>query len=374
MNRISMRNSTVVSYVCLLALAGALLSGCPRPPDNEEIIITITDENAAGPRAVTRDEILMAARSEAELNWYTSMPQTHAESFARLFEEKYDFLKVRITRQGTFDIVSRVEAQLKSGHTSVDVIHVLDPAIFISLRKRGELYKYEPAESKLIPPQYKDPGYWTGARLVTVCLAYNTEKLSEDQAPTAWRDLLDKRWADNIALKDAQTAGSAYAQYYFLREKHGLSFWEQLAGQRPVIYKSGDRMLQALLRGDVLIAGGVLGYKVYQYAKLPGLPIQAVWPQDGVPVCLGPVGILRAGPHPNAGKLFVEYMLSREGQQALSDLLGSYSTRPDVEPPEGWVSLSELNLLRAEDGWEEYLSKQSALRAEYGTIFNPESE
>jgi iron(III) transport system substrate-binding protein len=366
--------SVALACACLFVLVGALLTGCPRSSDNEEIVITITDENASGPRAITHEEILMAARSEAEVNWYTSMPQSHAETFARLFEEKHDSVKVRITRQGTFDIISRVEAELKSGQTVVDVIHVLDPAIFISLRKRGELYNYEPRESKVIPPQYKDPGYWTSARLVTICLAYNTEKLSEDETPKTWRDLLDERWADKIVLKDAQTAGSAYAQYYFLREKHGVSFWEQLAHQGPVIYKSGDRMLQALLREDVLIAGGVLGYKVYQYSILKGLPIRAVWPQDGVPVCLGPVGILRAAPHPNAGKLFVEYMLSQEGQQALSDLLGSYSTRPDVSPPEGWVSLSELNLLFAQDGWEGYLQKQSALRAEYDTIFNPESE
>ena len=368
-------HQSLAIIVCVLALSMALLSGCPPSGDNEEIVITITNENGPeGPRPKTPEEITQAARSEAELNWYTSVPQTQAAQFARMFEEKYDFLKVRITRQSTFDIVSRVEEELKSGHTRADVIHVLDPGIFISLRKRGQLYRYEPAESKAIAPEYKAAGYWTGARLVTVCLAYSSDTVPEDQAPKTWRDLLDKKWANKIAMKDAQSGGSAYAQYYFLREKYGVSYWEQLAAHSPSIHKSGDGILQALVRGDAQIAGGVLGYKVYQHARLKHEPIQVVWPEDGVPVCLGPVAILRTSPHPNASKLFVEYMLSHEGQAALSSLLGSYSTRSDVSPPEGWVSLDELNLLQAEDGWEDYLSKQSALRAEYGSLFNPESE
>ncbi len=361
--------------LCVVSLSMALLCGCPPSDKNEEIVITITNENGPeGPRAKTPEQIREAARSEAELNWYTSVPQTQAKQFAGMFEKQYDFLKVRITRESTFDIVRRVEEELKSAKTRADVIHVLDPGIFISLRKRGQLYRYEPAESKAIAPEYKEPGYWTGARLVTVCLAYSPKTVSEGQAPKTWPELLDKKWANRIALKDAHSGGSAYAQYYFLREKYGVSYWEQLAALRPSIYKSGDTMLEALVRGDVQIAGGVLGYKVYQHAQLRQEPIEAVWPEDGVPVCLGPVAILRSSPHPNAAKLFVEYMLSHEGQTALAELLGSYSTRSDVAPPEGWVSLAELNLLQARDGWDEYLDKQSALRAEYSSLFNPESE
>jgi len=357
------------------ALAAAVLTGCPHAPGNDEIVITITDENGPqGPQAGTPDEIATAACSEGELNWYTSVPETQATAFAEMFEQVCPFVKVRITRESTFDIINRVEDEIKSGRTRADVMHVLDPAIYIALRKRGELYRYEPTESKAIAPEYKDPGYWTGARLVTVCLAYNTKTLSPEEVPKTWRDLLDKKWAHKIAMKDAQTGGSAYAQYHFLREKYGIAYWEQLAAQHPVMYKSEDRILQALLRNEVLIGGGVLGYKTYQYERVMKEPIRAVWPEDGVPVCLGPVAILRTCPHPNASKLFVEYMLSEDGQAALSELLGSYSTRSDVRPPEGWVSLSELNLLRAEDGWEDYLNKQGALRAEYGRLFNPESE
>lgn len=358
-----------------LALSAALLSGCPNSQNNEEIVITITDESGGdGYKPATREEIVQAARSEAEINWYTSMPEQQASEFAAGFEKQYDFLRVRITRQSTFDIVARVEDELNTGRTQADVIHVLDPGIFIALRKRGQLYRYESPESKNIPPQYKDPGYWTAARLVTVCLAYNTDRVSANDAPRTWRDLLDEKWAHRIAMKDAETGGSAYAQYYFLREKYGAAYWEELARLRPAMYKSEDRVLQAVLNGTADVAGGVLGYKIYQYEKVDKQPVRAVWPTDGVPVSPGPVAMLRTCPHPNASKLFVDYVLSREGQAALASMLGSYSPRPDVDAPEGRIPLSELVLLRAEDGWEEYQSKQGALRSEYGKLFNPESE
>ena len=364
----------IVACIVLLMLT-AVLAGCPRTNGPEDIIITITDENGPMHRqAHAPEEVLQAARSEGEVNWYTSIPEEQAREFAALFERKHPDIRVRITRESTFDIVNRVEDELRIGRPAADVIHVLDPAVFISLRKRGELYRYEPAESKAIAPQYKDPGYWTGARLVTVCLAYNPDVLPEQEAPRTWRDLLDEKWKRKIALKDAHTGGSAYAQYHFLREKYGFAFWEQLAELKPILYKSEDQILDALVHREVLVGGGVLGYKVYQYKHLEAQPVQEVWPADGVPVCLGPVAILRNCPHPNAAKLLVEYMLSQEGQTAISHLLGSYSTRPDVEPPNGRVALSELNLLRAEDGWESYLQKQSTLRTEYGRLFSPESE
>ena len=359
----------------LVVVVCAALAGCPRANRNDEIVITITDESAGrGAGATTHEDILKAARSEGELTWYTSMPQEQADALADMFQEEYPFIRVRIVREGTFDIARRVQDEVATGHTAADVIHVLDPGIFISLRKSGQLYRYEPRESKAIPPAYKDPGYWTTARLVTVCIAVKTGAIPRDQLPTTWKELLDPVWHRQMALKDAQTGGSAYAQYYFLRDRYGVSYWEQFADQMPMIYKSEDHGLDALIRGDVKIAAGVLGYKVYQYSQLQGEPVEAIWPTDGVPVCLGPVAILRTCPHPNTAKLFVEYILSREGQAAITRLLGSYSMRPDVGAPEGRVELSELNLFAARDGWQDYLEKQNALHREYGALFSPGSE
>ncbi|MFO7945243.1 MAG: extracellular solute-binding protein [Armatimonadota bacterium] len=362
-----------VVLVLVIGVVAGVFVGCPGEPANREIHVTITDENGGErQQQTTREQIQQAAKSEGELNWYTSLPMQRAEEFAALFEQQHDYIRVHLTRESTFDIVRRVEREISDRDVRADVMHVLDPAVFTSLKNRGDLYRYHPEGARRVAPEYKSPGYWTGARLVVICMARST-RVDEQDAPKTWLDLLTPQWKGKIALKDAQTSGSAYAQYYFLREKYGRAFWANMAQQAPTMYKSGDEMLQALIAGDRDIAGGVLGYKVQKYIANDA-PVEPIWPMDGVPVCLGPVAILRACPHPNAAKLFVEFMLSQEGQTQLSKMLRCYSPRSDVPPPEGARALSELNLLRPATGWTEYLNKQSDLRAEYGSLFHPESE
>ncbi len=365
----------VVALAGLLILATVCLCGCPRPDGNEEILVTISDEGGGGAgQAQDRDQLLRLARADGEVNFFTSMPEEDAAQFARAFEGKYPPLRVRLVRGGTFDVAGRVERHISAGTPEADVLHVLDPAIFVALRQRGELLYYSPSDAADIAPEYRDPGYWTAARLVALGVAYDKRKVPSQQAPQSWPALLQERWTGRLGLKDAQTAGSAYAQYYFLREKYGVDFWEQLAARRPRIFKTEDDLLDALVAGEIQVAAGAMGYRVAEYARRYPDIIGTVWPTDGVPLVIGPVAILSRAPHPNAARLFVDYCLSREGQVVLRDLLGAYSPRADVAPPPGAPALATLRLLRPAAGWTEYLGKQGDLRAEYARIFHGESE
>lgn len=356
----------------LLLLALLVIAGCSRSNRNDEILVTVTDEGGGEARkAQTPAELLALARAEGELNWFTSITASQANSFAKLFEAKYPGVTVRLVRGGTFDLAERIQRDLNQDRPQADVLHVLDPAIFVLLRQRGELYYYESPAATAVSPEYKDPGYWTAARLVTLGLAYDSKRLKPAVAPKTWGALLNSRRLGKLGLKDAQTAGSAYAQYYFLREKYGVSYWEQIAALKPRVYKTEEDLLDALSDGEIQIAAGIM---VGRLPQRSGAHLVGVWPQDGVPLIVGPVGILSRAPHPNAAKLFENFVLSKEGQEALRDLLGAYSARTDIAAPQGWPSLNDLHLLRPDSGWGEYLDKQSALRAEYSGIFHSESE
>jgi iron(III) transport system substrate-binding protein len=315
--------------------------------------------------------LVKLARSEGELTWFTSITASEAGAFVKRFEAKYPGITVRLVRGSTFDLVDRIQREIDQGVPQADVLHVLDPAIFVQLRERGELALYEPPTASAIPPEYKDPGYWTSARLVTIGVAYDAGKIGAANAPKSWSALLHPRWKGKLGLKDAQSAGSAYAQYYFLREKYGVSYWEQMANLSPRIYKTEDDLLKALRVGEIQVAAGIIVRKMEGADKGR---LKTVWPDDGVPLVPGPVAILNRAPHPNAAKLFVNYTLSADGQAALRDLLGAYSARPDVKAPDGWPALNTLPLLRPDNGWAEYLQKQVPLRAEYSRLFHGESE
>lgn len=359
-----------VAVVVALAVVG--LTGCP-PPGPTEITVTVTDTEG-GADSLGRDELVALARREGEMSWYTSLPERQAREFLRGFENEYPFIQSRLVRGSTFDTVRRIDREIGEGMVRADALHVLDPAVFADLRRRGELYVFEPAQARYLPPQYQDPGRWWAMRAVTVCMAYDPKRLDAADVPHTWPELLDAKWEGEVGLKDAQTGGSAFAQYYLLREEYGASFWREMAAHKAVLFRSESDTLDALISGQISLAGGILGYRVYQASQRQGLSVKPVWPTDGVPMIIGPLAILSRAPHPYAARLFVDYSLSQEGQEAMTRIFGCYSVREDVPPPQGRAPLSEMKLLTPGGSWEEYRTRQERLQTEYSRLFHPESE
>ncbi|NSW56051.1 MAG: extracellular solute-binding protein [Armatimonadetes bacterium] len=351
-------------------LAGMpMIVGCPQGDGPIQVVVEDqTNSNVSSP-----EEIRELARREGELSWYTSLPQDGAEKFLKLFEKEHPYITTHLVRGSTFDTVQKVQSEIESGDVQADVLHVLDVAIFTQLRRKGSLMQYSSPEERAIPTRYKDPGYWSALRVVGLCIAYDSRRMKRTEAPDTWPALLEEKWRGRVGLKDAQTAGSAYAHYYFLREEYGVSYWKRMARQRPRIYKTSDETLDALEAGEVDLVSGAMGYSVYERMRA-GSSIRPVWPKDGVPMMLGPVAILRSAPHRNAARLFIDFALSQKGQRALQDILGGESVRPDVEAPAERAQLSELNIMSPAGGWMEYADRQETLRSEYMAVFHPGSE
>jgi iron(III) transport system substrate-binding protein len=361
--------------ICGLLMAPAsllFLAGCP-PEDNEEPISVVVSDGNDASASLSRDEIERAARVEAQLNWYTSLPEKDANAFLEAFRAKYPFVDARLRRSSTFDTISQISDEIDAGDVRADVVHVLDVGVFIELRRRGELMRYASPEGSAIDDRFREPGYWWAMRLVAMGMAYNSQRLTPDRAPKTWEDLLKPEFRGKIGFKDAATAGTAYAEYFLLRERFGTLFWERMAAQKPRISRSAEEVTDGLLNGTILVAGEMAGYAMLG-AREDGKPIVGVFPKEGVPFIPGPVAILARAPHPNAARLFVDYALSREGQTLFRDLGKAHSARKDVGPLRGQPPLDELHLLTPSGGWEEYLQKQGALRTEFEQLFRPTSE
>jgi iron(III) transport system substrate-binding protein len=345
-----------------------LLAGCPSRRSDEEILVTVTENGDHG-NAVAHDKIVEQARAEGELNWYTSLPGATAKTLLAQFQKTYPFIQTHLVRSSTFEVARQTDTEIKSGKVQCDVLHVLDVAAFIDLKRRGELYRYVSSEDKAIPEAYKDPGYWTAMRAVTLCMAYDTRRLKAQEAPKSWEDLTDPKWRGKLGLKDAALAGTAYTEYYFLRDLYGMSYWRKLAEQNPRVFRTAGELMDALVAGQITVASGVTGAGVYQASRVRNQPVAAIIPSEGLPMMLGPVAIAADAPHPNCAKLFVDFALSSEVQASLCALSASYSVRADVPPPEGQPPLSKLKILQPTGGWDAYYQAQDALQAEYARFF-----
>lgn len=352
----------LVALVAVLVSAAVITSGgCPQP---RPLQVTINASPSATP--ASQEEILAQARRERELDWYTSLPAADAQAIASRFMQKYPFITCRVTRSSTFEIVQRIQNEIARGQVVGDVLHVLDTGVFVNLQQAGQLYRYESPESKSLQRTLREPGYWAACRVVVTALAVREGHAIKLKS---WDDLPDLPGSVRIGIKDAETSGSAYATYYLLRDKYGYSFWERLAARRVRIYRSEVDMLAALRRGEVDVLAGIMAEPA---SREPG--VRLIWPADGAPVVLGPIAVLAAAPHPNAAKLFVDFVLSREGQALIRDVSGGYPAREDLEPPRGLPPLRTIAVLWPRTRWELYTALQDTLQAEYHDLFRPSAE
>ena len=297
------------------------------------------------------------------ITWYTSIPQRHAERLANAFRAETG-IDVDIFRDSTFIVRERLISEIENGATEADIITIADIGTFIELRDQGYLMKYTSPHYRSYGEEYKDPGYWVVFAGFGICMAYDESRI--DTPPQRWIDLLDERWKGRIGLEDINTAGSQYGQYYMLREKLGIKFWEELLSvQQPKIYYRTEELANALLEGEIDIAGEFSIHIVYSYRVNRGTSIQGIYPEEGIPLVVNPTAIMNHTDQPREAKIFLDFLLSQKGQELMQRLNYKYSVRDDVTPLEGIPSFGSLNILQPED-----MADYAGKRSEYIQEFN----
>lgn len=314
---------------------------------------------------------VLAAQPQPEAQkaviWYTSLAEDAARKLANAFELEYkNTIKVQVVRSSSFEITERLLDEIQNKSETADVFHVADVGIFLELKEDGHLLEYHSPEYAFYPQKYKDEGFWAAMRVNAIGMAYDSHRTTDP--PESWTDLMDSRWKGKIALKNVLTSGTAYGEYYMLRELYGVEFWEKIANQDPIIYKKYSQIADALLSGEVDVAMEFAAYKAYEYSVKKGTAIKWINPSDGVPMVPAPAAILRDAGHPEEAKLFLDFLLSEKGQSLTQRLLGTYSVRSDIEALEGKTPHGDLNQLLPES-WEQYEDKKEALRAEFRGLF-----
>jgi len=277
--------------------------------------------------------LIEAARNEGRLVVATSAPAEGFRRFLAGFTKKYPFIDAaaELRSSPAATIMAEVQRQIAAKAIATDVMHTANLADFLTMARQQQLLRYDSPEYQKFPRTAQDPGYWAPARVIGIIMAYNKKRLRPAKAPRAWTDLLLPEFAGGkFAIKNAD-AGTLFNQLYLLDQQLGADFLERLAGQKPRILPA-EKIIDALADGSIEVGATVDHWRVYEPGAVEA-GIAPVYPQDGMPLVLAPIAIVAGAPHPNAAKLFIDFALSKEGQQLLnSEIFGVYSMRPDVLP------------------------------------------
>jgi len=301
--------------------------------------------------AQDRTALIEGARKEGALNVGTSAPGDGFPKFLAAFKEKYPFIDVT---KGYFTaptgrVLARVGAEIDARNVTIDVMHVANMAAYIDMQAKGQLAEYMSPEYKAMPAGTKHDGHWATARAIGVIMTYNKNKVAEADVPKAWKDLLDPKWKGKKFALQGSSSGTSFNQLYQLEEIYGADFMKQLAAQEPVVMTSGGQIIDGVVRGELLLGGAIDHWTAFtDSAKQAGL--MPIFPTEGTPISLSPVAMIKGGPNPNAAKLFMDFILSQEGQKILNtDIYGLWSVRTDVPPPAGQKPMGEAKPLLPKD-------------------------
>jgi iron(III) transport system substrate-binding protein len=299
--------------------------------------------SAAG--AGAQDARLEAAKKEGKVVWYTSLALSSSEKVAKLFETAYPGLKVEVHRTGSQRILQRMMQELSSNIKNVDVVHTSDAGHYVLLKEKKLLMQYRPAGIEVFGAGFKDrDGYHFGLRATVNVIAYNTKSISAAEAPRTWKDLLDPKWRGKLVTAHPGYSGVIATHVLALVHLHGWDYFKALAQNKPMLVQSAVDPSGVVASGErpVAVDGG--DYTFYQVKK-KGNPVEIVYPKEGVPLVVSPSAITAFAPHPNAAKLFTDFIFSRDVQQVLADTEGLYSGHPQVTYPADKPRLSDLKLL-----------------------------
>jgi len=292
-----------------------------------------------------QDARLAEARKEGKIVWYTGASLFTAERVAKLFEQAYPGVKVEVQRSGSERILQRLMQETAAGIKNADVFNSSDVGHYVLLKKKGLLAKHMPAGTARFPESFRDPDAMAfGWRAFLIVISYNSKLLPSADVPRTWRDLLDPKWKGKMVTAHPGYSGAVATYTLALVNLYGWDYFKQLAQNNLHLRQSVHDPAEVVASGERLVGANGAEYFLYLQRK-KGNPIGIVYPEDGVPLVVSPSAITSSAPHPNAARLFTDFIFTKEVQQFLADSEALYVPHPEVTYPADKPKLTDLKLL-----------------------------
>ena len=324
--------------------------------------------SAAPPASAITPQLIEAAKKEGKVVWYTSVDLPLAEKVAKSFEAKFPGVAVRVERTGAERVFQRIGQEYGSNIRAVDVANSSDAAHFIVWKKNGWLEPFVPEDvAKFYPAEHKDPdGNFASFRVWVCIIAYNTNLVKKEDAPKSYADLLDPKWKGKIVKAHPGYSGTIMTATYQMQRDLGWSYFDKLAQQGIMQVQSSADPPKRLALGERAVMADGNEYNIFQI-KEKGGPVEPVYATEGSPLIIGPTGMFKGAPNPNAAKLFTAYSFTPECQQLIIDLGGLRSMHPQTKEHTGRTLFKDIKVMKDDAAAVEKMSDE--IKQRYSKIF-----
>ena len=281
------------------------------------------------PAGIRAQSIIDGAKKEGHVVFYASMEAQSAQRLVAAFEKKYPFIKVDATRIGSERMATRLVAEAQGRKVRADVVNQ-SGFDFYGVLQKGVFATYQSPERAALPPEYKDEkGLWTINAATLNVIGYNTKLVPPASVPKSFWDLTDSKWKGQLLMDENESKWMAGMITHY-GEAKVMELLRRLA-QQEIQFRAGHTLIQTLAAAGerpivvVAFANGV------DRLKKDGAPIDWIAADPIIGLTFG-LGLVKDAPHPNAARLFIDFIISREGQEILASV-GYYAPRTDVVSP-----------------------------------------
>lgn len=296
----------------------------------------------AGPERQRVLDLIEQAKKEGQVAWRATLVKDEtARAMVDAFRKYYglpDFKVAYDTDMFSGDLISKTNAEIGAGKLAVDIIATGTMAFVYDMLKRGEFMKYESPTHKAYGPAQRagitEPGYWV-ADAYTFIPVWNTQLWP--QGIKTWEDTLNPALKGKVTVLNIATSEISAANFLALKSILGKGYWEAFAKLQPVTSSRAEDAAVKAASGEYPVAHATMPSRVYQLAK-KGAPLATVFPEKGLLTIPQPWVILAKAPHPNAAKLWIDFIFSAYGQEVYQKGEALFSGRegfvpaPDVAP------------------------------------------
>ena len=294
--------------------------------------------------ALSMTAVAFAEGPKGKVMLYSSMQEAQLQAIEQAFEAKYPTVDMEYYYAGGGKLVTKMTTEAQDGgQIASDLVWLGDPSDYEVFKANGWLQPYVSPETDHIAKEYMDAeGYYTAGRLVTMGIAWFIG-VDEADAPKTWNDLLDPKWKGQIIMTDPSQASTT-------------KYWMAAMMQNP---KYGEDYFKALKANGVELESGTTAthnrvadasYEVgicldYVSANLiaEGSPMAFHYTTEDVSTMTSPVALIKGCANEDNGKLLMDFILSKEGQEVLvaNNLV---SVRDDVEMQVDTSAIAAINM------------------------------
>lgn len=276
-------------------------------------------------------QVEAGAKQEGSLVLYHNLRPIGIEPLLDEFRRAYPAIRTEQIRLPSAALYQRFGTEYQAGRSQADAVIVLWDARLRDWLGKGWMLEWTPPAASAYPAALRIQNRLWTIQWYREAIIYNKGLVPAGSEPQEWVDLLDPRWKGKVGMNPPWRSVSVQQTVELWEGQLGIKdFAERLKANGVRFFEGSSGVLQAVIRGDVKVAH--VTDLVVNPAIEDGAPIGVVYPRSGVPVSRGVAFVPAKAAHPNAAKVFVNWLLTRDGQIALQKHAGLPGSLPGIPP------------------------------------------